>query len=57
MERSAANILATGKWTRITAWIVGGVLLMMIVTGIWASRVPEVFWVNRHADRESAVGG
>ncbi|MCG8368883.1 MAG: DUF2333 family protein [Proteobacteria bacterium] len=57
MERSAANILATGKWTRIAAWSVGVVLLMMIGIGIWASRVPDVFWVNRHADRESAVVG
>ena len=57
MERSAANIMSTGKWTRISAWTVGAILLLMIVIGIWASREPDVFWVNRSAETESAVVG
>ena len=57
MERSAANILSTGKWTRISAWTVGAILFLMIVIGIWASREPDVFWVNRSAETESAVVG
>jgi hypothetical protein len=57
MERSAANILSTGKWTKITAWTVGAILLLMIVIGIWASREPDVFWVNRSAETESAIVG
>ena len=57
MERSAANILSTGKWTKVTAWSVGVILLLMIVIGIWASREPDVSWVNRSADTESAVVG
>ena len=57
MERSAANIIATGKWTKVTLWVVVAVLLLMIIIGIWASREPKVFWVNRHADQEIAVVG
>ena len=57
MERSAANIVSTGKWTKITAWTVGAILLLMIVIGIWASREPDTFWVNRSAETESAIVG
>jgi hypothetical protein len=57
MERSAASILATAKWTKVTAWTVGVVLLLMIIVGIWASREPKVFWVNRSADQETAIVG
>lgn len=57
MERSAKNILATNKWTRITAWSVGGFLLLMFVMGFWVSREPDVFWVNRSADPELPVIG
>ena len=57
MERSAANILSMGKWTKITAWTAGVILLLMIVIGIWASREPDIFWVNRSADPQSAVVG
>ena len=57
MERSAASILSTRKWTKITAWTIGVVLLLMIIIGIWASREPDVFWVQRSADQESAIVG
>ena len=57
MEQSAASILATGKWTKVTAWAVGIILLFMIIIGIWASREPKIFWVNRSADTETAVVG
>ncbi|MBT8108169.1 MAG: DUF2333 family protein [Gammaproteobacteria bacterium] len=57
MERSAASILATRKWTKVTAWTVGIVLVLMIIIGIWASREPKVFWVNRSADQETAIVG
>ena len=40
IERSAANILAMGKWTKVTLWVVGAVLLFMFIVGIWASREP-----------------
>lgn len=56
-ERSAENILATSRWAKITAWIIGGVLLVMVVLGIYFSREPDVFWVNRSADTDTAIVG
>jgi hypothetical protein len=57
MQRSAVNILATQKWTRIASWALGIFLLIMFVIGFWVSREPDIFWVNRSADRESPVVG
>lgn len=57
MERSANSILKTGKWSKITAWSVAAFLLIMFVIGFWVSREPDVFWVNRSADPDSAVVG
>ena len=57
MERSAANILSTRKWTKVTAWVLGVILLYVFVVGFWASREPKMFWVNRPADPESAIVG
>lgn len=57
MERSAKNILATYKWTKIAGWSLGLLLLFMFVVGFWFSREPDVFWVNRSADTSTAVVG
>ncbi len=57
MERSAANILTTGKWTKVTAWALGVILLLMFIIGIWASREPDIFWVKRSAEPESSIVG
>jgi len=57
MERSAANILSMGKWTKVTAWTLVVVLLLMFVIGFWASREPGLFWVQRSADQENAIVG
>ena len=57
MERSAKSILAARKWTRIGAWALGVFLLINFILGFWFSREPDVFWVNRAADPESAVVG
>ena len=57
MERSANNILASQKWTKIAAWSLGVFLLIMFVLGFWFSREPDIFWVNRSADQESPVVG
>jgi hypothetical protein len=56
-ERSANNILATRKWTKTVGWTIVVVLLILTVTGIYFSREPDVFWVNRSADAESAIVG
>ncbi len=57
MQRSANSILATRKWTRIGAWVLGVFLLINFVFGFWFSREPDVFWVNRSADPETAIVG
>jgi hypothetical protein len=57
MEQSARAIVATGKWTRITAWSLGVLVLIMFVIGFWASREPDVFWVDRSADPDAAIVG
>ena len=57
MERSAATIMSAGKWTRISTWALGVFLLLMFIIGFWASREPEIFWVNRSAEQESAIVG
>jgi hypothetical protein len=57
MERSAANILSMGRWSKIVVWSIGVFLLLMFVIGFWASREPDVFWVQRSAEQESAVVG
>ncbi len=57
MERSAKNILATRKWTKVVGWTIVAVLLILTVIGIYFSREPDVFWVNRSADAESAIVG
>ncbi len=38
-------------------WTVGAVLLVMTILGIYFSREPDIFWVNRSADSESAILG
>ena len=57
MELSAANILSTAKWGRVTAWTVGILLLIMFIVGFWASREPDTFWVNRSADQDNSIVG
>ena len=57
MERSAASILSAGKWSKITLWTIGVFLLLMFVIGFWASREPDIFWVQRSAEPESAIVG
>jgi len=57
MARSAKNILATNKWSKVGTWILGGFLLLMFVLGFWFSREPDIFWVNRSANPEAPVVG
>ncbi len=57
MERSAKSILETGKWSKVALWALGVFLLIMFIIGFWVSREPDVFWVNRSADPNSAVVG
>lgn len=57
MDQSAKTIVATGKWMRITRWSLAVLLLLMCGIAFWASREPDLFWVDRSADRDAAVVG
>ena len=57
MQLSASNIVSTGRWTKVAALAAGVVLLIMLAIMFWASREPDVFWVNRSADQETAIVG
>jgi len=57
MERTAASILSTRKWAKISTWSLGVFLLLMFVIGFWASREPDIFWVNRTAEQDTAAVG
>lgn len=57
MKLSARGIVATGKWRRVSIWAFGVLLLLNFAIMFWASREPEVFWVNRSADPQTAVVG
>lgn len=56
-DKSAASILTKPRWTRLTAWILGGLALVFIILGIYWSRMPDVFWVNHTIDDERVVVG
>ena len=56
-ERSAKNILTARKWTKVTAWSIASVLLVLSIIGIYFSREPDIFWVNHSADPETAIVG
>lgn len=56
-EKTAAKILARPRWAYITAWVLGVIVLINVVLGIYWSRQPDVFWVNRSVDDERIVVG
>ena len=56
-ERSAENILATRRWTKASAWLVGVLLILLLIISIYFSREPDIFWVNRSADTDTAIVG
>ena len=57
MRRSAANIVASGKWRKVTLGVIGVLVLLCCAIMFWASREPDVSWVNRSADPQTAVVG
>ena len=56
-EQSAAKILRRPRWLAITAWVLGVLILVNVILGIWWSRQPDVFWVNRNVDDNRIVVG
>jgi len=57
MNQSAKTIMRTGKWTRVSAWTAGVIVVLLFILGFWFSREPDVFWVNRSGDSDTAVVG
>jgi hypothetical protein len=56
-EQTAEKILARPRWVKIVAGVIGVLALIIIVLGIYWSRPPDVFWVNRSIDDDRAVIG
>ena len=56
-EQTAAKILRRPRWLAVAAWVLGAVILVNIVLGIWWSRQPDVFWVNRNVEDNRIVVG
>jgi hypothetical protein len=56
-EQTAAKILARPRWLKITAGVVGVLAVLFIVLGIYWSRSPDIFWVNRSIDDNRTVIG
>jgi hypothetical protein len=56
-EQSAAKILARPRWLYVTGWVLGAILLINVVLGIYWSRSPDIFWVNRSVDDNRTVIG
>jgi len=57
IERSAENILSTNRWMKVALWSTAVALLIFVGLGIYFSREPDIFWVNRSADAETATIG
>jgi hypothetical protein len=56
-EQSAAKILARPRWLYVAGWVLGAVLLVNVVLGIYWSRSPDIFWVNQSIDDNRTVIG
>ena len=56
-EQTAAKILHRPRWLAVTAWVLGALILVNVVLGIWWSRQPDVFWVNRNVDDNRVLVG
>ena len=55
--KSAASILSKPPWLKISAYVLGAILLVWIILMIYWSRTPDVFWVNHTVDDERVVVG
>ncbi len=55
--QTAASILRTPKWRRVSLITLGVILLVWTVLAIYWSRTPKVFWVNDYVqDNRTVVG-
>jgi len=56
-EKSAAKILSRPRWTKIALGMIAVVAIIFIILGIYWSRTPDIFWVNRSVDGDRVVVG
>ncbi|MGI9220084.1 MAG: DUF2333 family protein [Woeseiaceae bacterium] len=56
-DQTAANILKRPAWLSLIGIVVFVVVIIYIVLGVYWSRPPDFFWVNRSVDDNRAVVG
>jgi hypothetical protein len=56
-DKTAAKILSKPRWPRFVASVLGVLVLLFTVLGIYWSRAPDTFWVNHTIDGERVVVG
>ena len=56
-DKTAASILKRPTWLRITAIVVALLIVLYAILGIYWSRAPDVFWVNRNIEDNGMVIG
>jgi hypothetical protein len=56
-DKSAASILKRPAWLRITAIALAVLIVIYSILGIYWSRAPDVFWVNRNVEDNRMVVG
>ena len=56
-DQSAQSILARPPWLKIGSYVLGLILLIFVVLGIYWSRTPDVFWVNQQLNGERTIVG
>ena len=56
-EKTAAAIMSKPRWAKLTASVIGALLLFLIVLGMFWSPMPKMFWVNEYVDDSRTVVG
>lgn len=56
-NKTAANILKRPAWMRITGIFLAVLIVVYAILGIYWSRAPDVFWVNRSVEDNRMVVG
>jgi hypothetical protein len=56
-DQSAASILKRPAWLKITGIVLAVLVVVYSILGIYWSRAPDVFWVNRNIDDSRVVVG
>lgn len=57
MQKSAEKMLGKPRWLKISGWVLFGILLILVILGIYWSRAPKIFWVNEFVEDNRHVVG